>query len=284
MSQKNDTPEISDNTPSPTPEYAPKGSAKAKLNTFAAVAHTLPFFLWVGVMALADMMHLLPSSGSEDIETMNLVSDAWMYSIRTVICVVALCLLRPWRWYPALQMKNLMPAIGIGLLVFVLWIGLETQFIRNLAPGFAELYEKYCVKPLGEIDGKRVASYYLENPSPYMPAVCGWTLTIMRLLGSAFVIAIIEEFFWRGYLLRTVRTPDFLDLEVGYYHPKSFFIIAVVFAFMHHEVAAAFLTALIYGYFYLFTRDIWAVVIAHVTTNLVLGLYAMWTGYWWFWV
>jgi len=268
----------------PPPEYAPKGSAKAKLMTFAATCHALPFFLWVGVMMLADMMHLLPDSGSEEVETLNLISHAGMYAARTGMCVVALLLLRPWRWYPAFKVKNLAPAIGIGLLVFVLWVGFETQFFKNLAPGLAELYEKWCVKPFGEIDGKRVASYYVENPSPYMPAECGWPLLVTRLLGSAFVIAVIEEFFWRGYLLRTARTPDFLDLDVGYYHPKSFFIIAVIFGLMHNEVAAAFVTALVYGYFYLFTRDIWAGVIAHVTTNLVLGIYAILTGYWWFWV
>ncbi|MCL1910039.1 MAG: CAAX prenyl protease-related protein [Kiritimatiellaeota bacterium] len=263
-------------------EYAPKGSPKAKLMTFAAVCHALPFLLWIGVMLLADMMHLLPSDEvSESGEAVaHIISNAGMYAVRTVLCVVAVCVLRPWRWYPALQKKNVLPAVIMGLVIFLLWVGFETQFIKNLAPGLAELYEKYCVFPFGKL---RDLTEFTDKPPPYAPSVCGWPLALTRLLGSAFVIAVIEEFFWRGYLLRTAKTPDFLDLDIGYYNPKIFLIVALIFGFQHTEFAAGIITGLVYGYFYLITRDIWAVAIAHITTNLALGVYVLCTGYWWFW-
>ena len=257
-------------------EIAPKGSEKAKVMNYAALCHVAPFILWIAVMLLAQMMHLTAGSGDGETESLNLISDAGMYTVRTALCVVALFILRPWRWYAALRAKNIVPAVIVGLAVFILWVGFETQFFKSFAPRMAEWYETYCVKPFGAMRPPAEENHYA-------PEFCGWTLAVMRLLGSAFVIAVIEEFFWRGYLLRTIKTPDFLDLDVGYYNPKIFFIVALIFGMQHNEFAVATLTGVIYGYFYLITRDIWAVSIAHVTTNLVLGIYVLCTGYWHFW-
>ena len=260
-------------------EYAPKGSPKAKLMTWATFCHAAPFVMWIGIMALADMMSFLPGKVDEDGEvSAGVISAAGMYAVRTLLCVAAMFILRPWRWYPKLKKQNIVPALVLGLVVFLFWVGFETQFFKSLAPGLADLYERYCVdwKHLGEL--RKTAEEF-----PYAPSVSGWSLAIVRLIGSAFVIAVIEEFFWRGYLLRTIKTPDFLDLDIGYYNPKIFLIVALVFGLQHTEFAVGILTGLAYGYFYLIKRDIWAVAIAHVTTNLVLGIYVLLTGYWWFW-
>lgn len=266
------------------PQIAPKGSAKAKAMTAAAVRHALPFVLWLGIMALARAMHLTTGSTSEIAESLNIISDAGMYSVRTVLCVVALFILRPWRYYGALQKKNILPAIGIGLAVFVLWVGFETELFKKIAPGLAELYERWCVDPFGAPGELREISTEISAANtPYAPAVCGWPLTIFRLIGSALVISVIEEFFWRGYLLRTVKTPDFLDLDVGYFNPLTFFAVALVFGLEHVEVLAGAITGVIYGFLYIKTRDIWAASIAHITTNLALGIYVLATGKWWFW-
>ncbi len=263
-------------TPATPPEPAPKNSPKAKMMTRAAVRHAAPFFLWIGIMLIASMMRLTESSGTEDIPSLNLISDAQFYALRTVLCIIAFLLFRPWKFYTRLNPRHVLPAIGVGLVVFVLWVGMETDWIRSLLPGIAEAYERWCVKPFGEL------REVIETP-PYAPALAGWPLTLMRIVGSAFVIAIIEEFFWRGYLMRTLRTPDFLDIDIGEFHLTSFFIVVGVFGFQHVEWAAGIVTGILYGWFYLRTRDIWAVSIAHVITNLVLGLYVLGTGHWHFW-
>lgn len=257
-------------------EPAPKNSLKAKMMTRAAARHAVPFFLWIGIMLLASMMHLTESSGTEEIGSLNLISDASLYAVRGVLCLIVFLILRPWKFYPALRKQNVLPAIGIGIAVFALWVGMETAYVKALIPGMAEAYEKWCVMPFGSM---REA----VESTPYTPAVAGWPLTLARLAGSAFVIAIIEEFFWRGYLLRTLRTPDFLDIDIGEFHPASFLIVALVFGLEHTEWAAGLATGLIYGFFYIRSRDIWAVSIAHVTTNLILGVYVITTGNWQFW-
>ena len=262
---------------SPLQPPAPKDSPKAKMMTWAAVRHAVPFGLWLGIMLLAHLMHLTESSGSDDVGSLNLISDANLYALRTVLCALALLVLRPWKYYSALKTKNILPAIGIGTGIFFLWIGFETQFVKQLFPEVSKLYEMWLVKPFGELRAP------MESVSQYDPSLCGWPLTIVRLAGSAFVISVIEEFFWRGYLLRTVRTPDFLDVDIGEFHLPSFLVVAAVFAIEHVEVGAGFVTGLVYGWFYIKTKDIWAASIAHIVTNLLLGINVIAAGNWQYW-
>lgn len=259
-----------------TAEPAKKNSKKARRMDLAAYRHAVPFVLWLGIVLLANMMHIAEGSETEDIKSLNLVSLPMLYAIRTAICVIALFICRPWRYYSALNVKHILPAIGIGLGVFILWIGLETEFVKSICPSLANLYELWAVKPFGELREPLEAT-------PYAPSVCGVFMTSIRFIGSAFVISIIEEFFWRGYLLRTARTPDFLDIDIGQLHLPSFLIVAAIFAIEHNEVLAGFLCGIIYGLFYIKTRDIWATAIAHITTNAVLGAYVLATGKYFYW-
>ena len=118
----------------------------------------------------------------------------------------------------------------------------------------------------------------------YAPAATGWPLFAVHLLGTGVAIAFAEEFFWRAYLLRAVRTPDFLDIPVGAFHAPSFLAVAAVFAAEHGSLAVpGLLAGLAYGLLFIRTRDVWAACLAHATTNLALGAYVLSTGHWEFW-
>ncbi len=257
-------------------EPAPKNSAKAKKMNRATARHIVPFIIWVGVLVIAHLMHLTPSSASETIKSLDIISDATLYLFSSAVCAILFIILRPWRYYEPIKSKNILPAVGLGVFVFFLWIVFETEFINNLSPALADFYEKWCVMPFGE---KRSIPEIL----PYSPATCGWPLTIAKLLGSAFVISIIEEFFWRGWLLRFIRTPDFLDIDIGEFHLPAFIGVALIFGFEHSEWAVGVITGLIWGIFFIKTRDVWSTAISHVTTNLLLGIYVIATGSWQFW-
>ena len=118
---------------------------------------------------------------------------------------------------------------------------------------------------------------------PYAPEICGWPLTLIRLAGSAFVISVIEEFFWRGFLYRWTLGGDFLRVDAGRLGWSRFLIVAAVFGFEHNEWLAGFVAGLAYGWLYVRTRDIWAACFAHAVTNLALGVYVLKTGAFFFW-
>ena len=76
---------------------------------------------------------------------------------------------------------------------------------------------------------------------------------------------------------------DFTKVDPGRYAALPFMLVAIVFAAEHVEWFAGLLTGLLYGWLFLRTRDIWAAVLAHVVTNLMLGGYVLATGSYQFW-
>lgn len=224
----------------------------------AAWAHVIPFVLWLFVM------HMLGDPAG------------WKYAVRTALCAGAFLWLRPWAGYPGLKIRNLPLAFAVGLLVFVAWVGMETAWMGARFPAWQDAYVRYAVLPWGRPR---------EDPlgAAYAPETAGWAMMGMRLFGSAVVIAVIEEFFWRGFLYRWMQGRDFRAVDPGRFDAISFFLVAAVFGVEHREWLAGFVAGLAYGAMYLKTRDIWATAVAHGVTNYVLGLYVVSTGSYAFW-
>lgn len=226
----------------------------------AIVAHAVPFAAWMLLMVGLDYI------GPD---------HAWKYAARTVVCTVLFLAFRPWRWYPAPKLKNLPLAVAVGLLVYVIWVFPEIQWGSSL-PLVQELYQRFGILPLGRLPE-------FDSPSMYDPAVCGWTLTLVRLGGSALVIAVIEEFFWRGFLYRWLIDRDFTRLDLARFDWEAFAIMCVLFGSAHNRWLAGIVAGVAYGLLTIKTRDIWAASVAHVVTNLVLGIHVIHSGNYVFW-
>ena len=70
---------------------------------------------------------------------------------------------------------------------------------------------------------------------------------------------------------------------MGRVHGLAFAVVAVLFALEHSRWLVGLAAGLFYGGLAVKTRDIWAAIIAHVTTNLLLGLYVLKAGAYQFW-
>mgnify|MGYP003317166834 CR=1 FL=1 len=177
-----------------------------------------------------------------------LPSTAWAYAVRTVATAAMLAAtaaslklkvesLKCWRW------SDLVLGLGVGMVVFAMWI-LPEQL------GW-EWYKRWCI--IGEGGTQAVA-----EASAVMIAI--------RLIGSAFVISIAEELFFRKWL-------------IGF---AGFWWMVALFAIEHDRWLVAAICGVIYGTLYL-RRGLGAACVAHATTNLVLGLWVLKTGQWQFW-
>ena len=136
-------------------------------------------------------------------------------------------------------------ALGLttGLAVFAIWI-LPEQLDWAW-------YRKWCI--VGEGGTQAVA-----EASAAMIAA--------RLIGSAFVISVAEELFFRKWLI------DF----------AGFWWMVALFAIEHDRWLVGAIAGALYGFLYL-RRGLGAAIVAHVTTNLVLGVWVLKTGQWQFW-
>lgn len=224
----------------------------------AWISHVLPFVAWIFFMGL-----LGDPTG-------------WKYALRSVVCLGILLALKPWKWnYPPLKARNLPLATLIGVAVCLFWIAPETDFFSRFE-GFHRLYLRFGTQMPWDL------TLPLERIR-YAPDTDGWTFAITRLLGSALVISVIEEFFWRGWLTRWVEKENFLEADPGRISNRSLLIASLMFASIHQRWIAGLLCGLLYGWFYRKTRDIWAVSYTHALTNGLLGLYVLWSGKYEFW-
>jgi CAAX prenyl protease-like protein len=223
-------------------------------------AHAVPFLAWIALMHFLDLRQLPP---------------AWAYVLRSLACLGLLLYLRPWRWYPRLDVRNLPLAAGIGVAVFAVWVVGESDVLARW-PAIQDLYLRWGVRPFGELRPAIEAT-------PFAPDVCGWPLTVARIAGSGLVIGVIEEFFWRGFLYRWLVGLDFTRVELGRFAALPFFLVAAMFAAEHTEWLAGLVAGLLYGWLFLRTRDLWAAAAAHALTNLLLGVYVVFTRSYQFW-
>ena len=139
--------------------------------------------------------------------------------------------------------SSLVPGLAVGLAVFAIWV-LPEQFDLPW-------YRRFCI--IGEGGTQAVA-----EASAAMIAI--------RLIGSAFVISVAEELFFRKWL-------------IGF---AGFWPMVVLFAVEHDRWLVAAICGVAYGWLYL-RRGLGAAIVAHATTNLVLGIWVLKTGQWQFW-
>jgi uncharacterized protein len=201
--------------------------------------------------------------------------EGWKYAVRSVASLGLFLYYKPWQWYPRLNPRNLGWAALAGVAVFLLWIAPETDFATRFE-GLHRAYLTFGTMPFWKIEAPQMEM-------PYHPDQCGWVFTIVRLLGSAFVIAFIEEFFFRGFVYRWMIRDRFWEVDHGHFDRTMFLGVAIIFGLEHREWIAGILCGLIYGWMYIRTRDIWAVGIAHALTNFLLGVYVIWAEKYAFW-
>ena len=200
------------------------------------------------------------------------------YAIRTAVCLVAFFVMRPWRYYAGARLKNALPAFLVGVIVFVVWVFPESAWVARHAPSVHTFYRRWLVGiwPPGRLPDPLTTF-------PYAPETAGWPFALIRLAGSAFVIAVIEEFFWRGFIYRWLQVRDWLHHDPGRFDAMAFGLMALVFGLEHEQWFAGILAGAAYGWLYIRTRDLWAAVAAHVITNYLLGWYVLATGAYHFW-
>jgi len=171
----------------------------------------------------------------------------------------------------------------VGTFVFILWVGFESEFFKNLLPSVSSFYERWCVD-LTHIGSLREPLELGENGFHYYdPRTTGWSLFWVHMLGTTLVIGAIEEFIFRGFLYRWMQGSPFFKQNIGVLDYKMCLLVSILFALEHNEWLMGFLCGLLYTWVIVRTRDIWAGIWAHALTNGLLGWYAVHTGAYWFW-
>ncbi len=131
--------------------------------------------------------------------------------------------------------------------------------------------------------------FQLDQSSCFNPNALGDSqaamvgLVSVRLIGSALVVPIMEELFWRSFLMRYLIDSDFKSVSLGAFTWFSFVGVAIVFGLEHNRIVVGIIVGFLYGLLLIRQKKLTGVIFAHAVTNLGLGIYVLATGSWMFW-
>jgi CAAX prenyl protease-like protein len=248
----------------------------------------LPFVLPYVVYSLLGMAEPSapeqPADGAAEIEAssnLETVAEApeshrlypIYYATRIGLTVIAVCLFLP--TYRAFPFQVNPMAILVGVVGVVAWIGLCRL---NL--------ELVLLRPLGW-DGLLAAGarpsfdpFTAFGESPLRLAA----FLAVRFFGLACVVAFVEEWFLRGFVLRFFDSPDWWTIPIGATTP-AMVAIGTLYGIVSHpaEALAAAVWFSLVSWLVWKTKNIWDGVAAHMVTNLLLGIYIVVTQDWSLW-
>jgi CAAX prenyl protease-like protein len=107
---------------------------------------------------------------------------------------------------------------------------------------------------------------------------------LSRAARAVILVPIIEELFWRAWMMRWLIDVDFTKVPLGTFAPMSFAVTAILFASEHGAYWEVGLAAgLIYNWWMVKTRSLGDCILAHAVTNGLLSAYVVLEGQWQYW-
>ncbi len=198
--------------------------------------------------------------------------DDW-YPLLYAVLVAGLCI-----WLPVLYSgKSVLKPhgrVGLGLLVgvvgIVLWIWLSSLEIESQLTAFLPSW----LRPEARVG---------YNPFDRLSGTAVWGFIAVRMVGIAVIVPLVEELFWRSFLLRWLVDPEWERVPLGEFTASSFLTVTLMFTLAHPEWLAAAVYCVLLNGLLVWKKDLWQCVVAHATSNLLLAVYVLNTKEWQLW-
>lgn len=214
------------------------------------IARCLPFIIYMAFIAINELLLKLGISAAD---------LRWLYAVKVLAVVAALIYF--WRDYDELHSLKLKPlqvlaAAAAGIVVLVLWLNLGAGWMTiGSTAGFDATTN-------GRID---------------------WPLVAVRIAGAALVVPVMEELFWRSFILRWLDNTSFARVDPGAVSLKAIAISSVLFGVEHNLWLAGIVAGVAYALLYRWHRSLWSPILAHAVTNGLLGAWVVISGSWQYW-
>ena len=171
---------------------------------------------------------------------------------------------------PAIDLKvgNAAGTVLIGILVFAVWIAPDYFF-----PGYRSHW--------------LFTNVILGAPQPGLAdsSHSAALVLALRAIRASLIVPILEELFWRAWLMRWLINPDFRAVPLGAWSARTFAIVAILFASEHGSYWDVGLAAgVVYNAWMIRTKSLGDLIVAHAVTNACLSAYVVFTGRWEYWV
>ena len=216
-----------------------------------AVPYVAPYAVFLALLALGSRW---PLTGAAD-------QLARLAVVSAVLWLVA---------RPALdfRVRNWAGTLLLGVLIFGLWIAPDLVF-----PGYRHSW--WFDNPVvGSARGSLPAA---ERHDPLV--------LVLRTFRASVLVPMVEELFWRGWLMRWAIEPDFRKVALGSYTAASFWAVALLFAAEHGPYWDVGLAAgILFNFWMIRTKSLGDLILTHAIANLCLSAYVIAAGKWEYWL
>jgi CAAX prenyl protease-like protein len=221
-----------------------------RANRRAALPRVLPFVTFIAFIIVADVLERIGAHAN---------TLRWLYPVKIAL---VLAMLLAWRHhYRELRVwpgrRDVAAAVGIGAAVFVLWLLLDLEWMQSGTPR--------AFDAAGE-DGR-----------------IDWLPVAVRAAGAALVVPLMEELFWRSFLLRWLDQRAFLSLRPARVSLRAAAISVLLFGIEHNLWLAGIVAGIAYTLLYMRSETLWTPILGHAVTNSLLAAWVMATGSWTYW-
>lgn len=242
-----------------------------------AKAQVVPFAAFIGLSMLLQFLAPVLEWKHPSAPWWRHYPEQWMYPVQALVCFGLL--LKFWKYYEFRgSAKWTFVGIAFGAVGIGLWLLPTTLYDHLGLTGEAEGWRKW----LG-LAARREGF----DPHVFAHPLAFWASLTLRFFRAAVVVALVEEIFWRAFLMRFVGNPDgnYWKQPFGRASWMSYLVVTACFVMVHAPVDRA--GALVYGSLtYLlcvWSRSLSACVVMHATANFLMGCYIMAYGKYGLW-
>ena len=216
-----------------------------------AVPYVAPFVIF---LALIGLNHLWPMAALTD----EIVRLAVMLAVLSLVARPAM----------SFHVGNWGASMLVGVAIFVLWIAPDLLFPQ---------YRSFFLFDNSVVGTAR--SSLTEAARHDVPVL------FLRTLRAVAIVPIVEELFWRGWLLRWVINSDFERVPLGSYSALSFWAVALLFASEHGPYwDVGLMAGIIFNWWMIRTKSLGDLILAHAVANACLSGYVIAAGKWEYWL
>lgn len=224
------------------------------MNSRPWLPYVLPMGVYMGFLAVQSNANLV-----------------WMYPLKTVAVAGVLWWYR--REYGELKVGPVGLGVVVGLVAIALWIVLDPFYpkVSELMYSLETALSRWLDWPLPKV-----------SPPPFDPSG-RYVFIGFRVVGAVLVVPLMEELFWRAFLIRWLVSEDFKSVPVGLFTRSSFVFTTLLFGLEHDQWLAGLICGALYNVLLYRTCSIWACVVAHAVSNAALAGWVLARGEWKFW-
>lgn len=246
----------------------------------AYVVPLMAFLLFMGAMSLVVGMSGSFFRDHSALPWWRRDVDQWIYPMQTLLC---LGLLVFWRRHYEFNwsLRGIVIGVVLGAVGIGFWL-LPTQAFEWMR--FTSDSEvPWWLRRLGvqeRLDGFDARGFGADSSA--FDCAADWVSLILRFFRAVVVVALVEEIFWRGFLMRWLLNRDGNYWKIPFGKPSWLTYGVTTGAFMLAHLEVDYAGAIVFGsIMYLcaiWTKSLGACVVMHAVANFLMGWYAVATG------